>query len=393
MKKLKTKRKNYIVYGIDQIEEGAISQMDSAMQLPVSVAGALMPDAHQGYGLPIGGVLATDNVVMPYGVGVDIGCRMCMSIYDLPESFINKNKSRIKMILKESTRFGRAEFNPPRDHEILHRKEFTEIKILKELQQKAYQQIGTSGHGNHFIDAGIIEIYDIEQGHDITAGKYFALLSHSGSRNLGARIADHYTKKARMICGLPKGSKNLAWLGMDSEEGEEYWKAMTVAGDYSAANHEQIHDRLADALGDKPVTIIQNIHNFAWKEKISNNMDVIIHRKGATPAKKGDLGIIPGSMASPAFIVRGKGDHDSLNSASHGAGRVMSRGEAKRRLNKKDLKKLLDKKGVELIGAGIDESPQAYKNINRVMEYQKDLVEVLGEFTPRIVRMCGEDSH
>ncbi len=380
-------RKPYTIYGKEGIEEGALEQMDTAMRLPISVKGALMPDAHQGYGLPIGGVLAAENAVIPYGVGMDIGCRMAMSIYALDPGKMFKDSAKLKNILLQNTRFEKAEFQDKKEHEVLDRTEFKEIKFLHSLQKKASDQLGTSGGGNHFVDLGILEIKVPIDELNLQPGKYFAILSHSGSRGTGAEIARHYTKIAADKCGLPKGARSLAWLDLDKAEGQEYWKAMNWAGDYSKANHEIIHTKLAKALNEQPLTRIENHHNFAWKEKIAENVEMIIHRKGATPAAKGQMGIIPGSMASPAFIVRGKGNEDALNSVAHGAGRKMSRGEAKRQFSKKELHEYLNQRNVILIGGDTDESPLAYKDINAVMNHQQDLIDILASFQPKIVRM------
>ena len=361
--------------------------METAMKLPISVKGALMPDAHVGYGLPIGGVLATYNAVIPYGVGMDIGCRMCLSIFPITPKIIKGERDKIKNILLNETRFGLAEFKDLGDNEILERKEFSEIKFLKSLQNKFSKQLGTSGHGNHFVDVGFAEIEVYSEKVNIQPGNYFAVLTHSGSRNFGAEICKHYTNIAKQKLELSGETSRLAWLAMDSEEGQEYWAAMQLAGDYSHVNHRIVHQRLAKAFGEKPLTIIENHHNFAWKEKLADGSELIIHRKGATPAGIGDLGIIPGTMASPAFIVCGKGNDDSLQSAAHGAGRLMSRNQAKQTFTESQMKNYLKEQEVELIGGGIDESPFAYKDIREVMKHQKDLVEVLGTFYPKIVRM------
>lgn len=167
---------------------------------------------------------------------------------------------------------------------------------------------------------------------------------------------------------------------------------MNLAGDYASANHHQIHERIASALGEKPLFQVENHHNFAWKEKLSNGEEVIVHRKGATPAGAGVLGIIPGSMTDPGFVVRGKGNETSINSASHGAGRLMSRTAAKNSITGKMVRQALQKNGVDLLGGGLDEAPMAYKDIRKVMEHQDELVEVLGVFSPKIVRMCGDDT-
>ena len=388
---LSIESKSYQIYGADAIEQGALSQMETAMKLPVTVAGALMPDAHQGYGLPIGGVLATRNAVIPYGVGVDIGCRMCLTLYDLPSDTLEKKKEDLKKMLINNTKFGQATFKKPKDHAIMERNEFSELSIVREMKDRAWQQIGSSGGGNHFVEFGIVEILSPVNEFNVVPGVYVALLSHSGSRGLGANIARHYTKIAMDTCKLPQEAKHLAWLDLNTEAGQEYWLAMNLAGDYASACHHQIHERMAVGLRETPVAMIENHHNFAWKEKDSFGKDIIVHRKGATPAGKGVLGIIPGSMASSGFIVRGKGMAASINSASHGAGRLMSRTRAKQSILPGQVNKVLKQAGVELIGSGLDEAPMAYKDIHQVMEYQKDLVEVLGTFMPKIVRMCGDE--
>jgi len=382
----------FAVYGAEAIEEGAMAQIKTAMRLPITLGGALMPDAHQGYGLPIGGVLATDNAVIPYGVGVDIGCRMCMTIYDIPETILEERKEDLKKMLLNNTRFGKASFKKPREHGIMENPLFNEIDVVKRLKSRAADQIGTSGGGNHFVEFGVVEILDPENEFKLATGKYLAVLSHSGSRGLGANIASHYTRVAMDSCKLPAEARHLAWLDLNTEAGMEYWLAMNLAGDYASACHHQIHERMAVGLRATPLAMIENHHNFAWKELDAHGKERIVHRKGATPAGKGVLGIIPGSMTAPGFIVRGKGDEASLNSASHGAGRQMSRTRAKNILDKDEVLKHLSAHGVEVIGSGLDEAPMAYKDINRVMEAQKDLVEIIGKFTPKIVRMCGDES-
>ncbi|MEQ9303951.1 MAG: RtcB family protein, partial [Marinoscillum sp.] len=364
-------------------------QMEVAMKLPVTHSGALMADAHQGYGLPIGGVLATKNAVIPYGVGVDIGCRMCMTIYDLPPVFQYNEVADFKKLLDENTRFGNATFRRPLDHEVLENKSFDEINVLKSLKDRAYAQIGSSGGGNHFVEFGVTELKSDENELNLPRGKYLAVLSHSGSRGLGANIARHYTRLAMDKCKLPVEAKHLAWLDLDTEDGQEYWIAMNLAGDYASACHHQIHDRMAKSLGEQPLAMVENHHNFAWKEQDEKGDEIIVHRKGATPAGKGVLGIIPGSMTAPGFIVSGKGEQASINSASHGAGRLMSRTRAKQSISRDEVRKLLKKAGVTVIGSGLDEAPQAYKDIHQVMKQQMDLVDVLGTFTPKVVRMCG----
>ncbi|MEH0155216.1 RtcB family protein [Limibacter armeniacum] len=379
------------IFGKENIQDGALRQMNAAMKLPITAEGALMPDAHQGYGLPIGGVLATENAVIPYGVGVDIGCRMCLSVYPMDASILEGQRGKLRNILLENTRFGKSEFELPLDHEVLERKEFQEIGIVRSLKDKAYCQIGSSGGGNHFVEFGITEILDPENEFGVPVGKYLAVLSHSGSRGLGAYIAQHYTRIAMDACHLPGEAKHLAWLDLNTEAGQEYWLAMNLAGDYASACHHQIHYRIGKKLGEKPLFKVENHHNFAWKEQLADGREVIVHRKGATPAKKGELGVIPGSMTQAGFIVRGRGNAASLNSASHGAGRLLSRTMAKNTISQSEVNKLLDEHGITLIGSGLDEAPQAYKDIRTVMRAQTDLVDVIGTFKPKIVRMSDDD--
>lgn len=387
---MRSKRIPYAIYGAEGIEPGAINQMEIAMKLPVAEAGALMPDAHQGYGLPIGGVLATKNAVIPYGVGVDIGCRMCMTLFDIPAVFERTHTDRMKKMLIDNARFGNASFERPMDHEVLHHELFGEINILKGLKDRAHKQIGSSGGGNHFVEFGVAEILGENNEWKLPTGNYLSVLTHSGSRGLGANIARHYTKLAMDTCSLPSDARHLAWLNLDQENGQEYWAAMNLAGDYASACHHHIHERMAKSLGVRPLAMIENHHNFAWKELDKEGSEIIVHRKGATPAGKGVLGIIPGSMTSPGFIVRGKGEMASLNSASHGAGRLMSRKRAKETLSKSEVDQHLKKSGITLIGSGIDEAPMVYKNIHDVMARQENLVDVVGTFTPKVVRMCGD---
>lgn len=384
----------FSVFGNEHIEEGAFSQMKVAMKLPVTIAGSLMPDAHQGYGLPIGGVLATNNAVIPFGVGVDIGCRMCLSVYDIPEEHFYANENKYKRELIAYTKFGAGNAwrgKDKADHGILARDEFNATPQIKSLFEKAAEQLGTSGGGNHFVEWGIMEFEKADERLNIPKGKYLALLSHSGSRGFGATIAGHYTKLAKEICKLPQEARNLAYLDLNSAEGQEYWLAMNLAGDYASACHEVIHERLTKAIGGTVLARVENHHNFAWKE-MHNGKEVIVHRKGATPASKDVMGIIPGSMTAPGFLVRGKGETTSINSASHGAGRQMSRTMAIKNISKDEMRAVLKDHGVTLIGAGLDEAPMAYKNIHTVMKAQTDLVDVIAKFTPKMVRMAEDGS-
>ena len=293
---LKAEAMGYSVYGNDFIEEGARSQMDVAMRLPVTVGGALMPDAHQGYGLPIGGVLAVENAVIPYGVGVDIGCRMALSIFDIPEKDFEKNDSKFKRELIAHTKFGPGEGfkgNARSDHAVLDSKSFGVSPFINNLRDKAWSQLGTSGGGNHFAEWGTLEFVHPDKDLGVPAGRYLALLTHSGSRGLGATIAAYYTKIAKDICMLPKDAANLAYMSLDSGPGQEYWLAMNLAGDYASACHEVIHNKLAKAIGGNVLKRVENHHNFAWKENWKGR-DVIVHRKGSNAGRRGSNGFYTG---------------------------------------------------------------------------------------------------
>ncbi|MBF0234793.1 MAG: RtcB family protein [Desulfamplus sp.] len=435
----------YRIWGED-LDPEALLQMDQACSLPVSVRGALMPDAHKGYGLPIGGVLAVDNAVIPYAVGVDIACRVCMTILDTPYSEFEKNRGRFKVALEKQTIFGvGGEYSRPKPHTVMD-EDWNFCQIVGSLKDKAWKQLGTSGSGNHFAEFGKLTIEKETAGLELTTrrqngevesarerdksgieltlerkkvgfgattyepsktssllvpGEYLALLTHSGSRGAGAEIASYYSRLAKKLHPeLPADLQDLAWLGMDSSEGQEYWMAMELMGRYSAANHEIIHHNVLSFLGAQPLVTINNHHNFAWKMDLTINLSgsreslsqkVIVHRKGATPAGKGVVGIIPGSMASPAFVVKGLGNPESLDSAAHGAGRRMSRNAAIRQYKWSDLDALLRQKEISLISAGLDEVPMAYKNIEEVMFQQKDLISVIARFDPKLVKMSPPD--
>jgi tRNA-splicing ligase RtcB len=380
------------IWGRENIDDGAVAQMNNAMRLPVTVTGALMPDAHVGYGLPIGGVLATENVVIPYAVGVDIACRMRLSIYEVSPHLLGQKKGMFEESLWNETAFGMgSKWTGAKraQHAVLDDDAWDATKQLKILKDTAVNQLGTSGTGNHFVEWGSFKLQEPMFG--LQPGDYLALLSHSGSRGVGAKIADRFSKLAmEKHPDLDKSVKHLAWLPMDSEDGQEYWLSMELAGKFASANHYIIHQRVARAMGLKEAAVVENHHNFAWNEKLANGRNVIVHRKGATPAGEGVLGVIPGSMGDAGYVVRGKGVDSSLSSASHGAGRRMSRKVAIQSISRAIRDDYLKERGVTLLGGGIDESPQAYKQIDEVIAAQQDLVEIIGKFTPKVVRMADE---
>jgi tRNA-splicing ligase RtcB len=380
----------YRIWGRD-LEPDAVQQMNNACKLPVTVSGALMPDAHVGYGLPIGGVLATRDAVIPYAVGVDIACRMKMSVLDLPVDALTEQKPRLTNAIERETRFGMgAAFRAPRQHDVMDR-DWSVTAVTARMKDRAWQQLGTSGSGNHFVEFGELAVMDDTVG--LPRGRYLALLSHSGSRGSGAQVANHYSRLARELHPeLPPELSHLAWLDLATEPGQEYWAAMDLMGRYAAANHAVIHAHIARNLGVDVTLDIENHHNFAWRERHrlpdGSEAEVIVHRKGATPAGAGVLGIIPGSMGTPGYIVKGKGVAASLNSAAHGAGRRMSRTKAKQTFTWDAAQRFLRERGVTLLSAGLDEVPMAYKDIDEVMAAQHDLVEPLARFEPRLVKMA-----
>jgi tRNA-splicing ligase RtcB len=280
------------------------------------------------------------------------------------------------------------------EHPVLDEANWQATPLLRGLRQTAIYQLGTSGGGNHFVDIGVFTLTEENNPLGLQVGEYLALLTHSGSRGVGYKVASHYSRLAMsLLPHLDKTVRHLAWLSLDSEAGQEYWYAMELAGAFASANHHTIHARIGKALGVEPVASVENHHNFAWHERVTVGgveYDAVVHRKGATPAGKGVFGIIPGTMADIGYVVMGKGEPTSLQSASHGGGRVMSRTYAKNTITPEEQAAYLVEKGVTLIGGGLDESPQAYKRIEAVIAAQQDLVSVVGTFQPRLVRMAAD---
>lgn len=383
------------VWGAAGIDEASLKQMRDACAVPNVAAGALMPDAHIGYGLPIGGVLATRGTVIPYAVGVDIACRMKLSVLDIPVwTLTESNKASLyDNALEKGTRFGvGGEYRKPVEHAVMDKQEWYSTRVTRENRDKAWRQLGTSGSGNHFVEFGLLTLDEPAPDLNLQPGEYVALLSHSGSRGSGASVCSVYSGVARQR--LPKRYADvgrLAWLDLNDEAGAEYWIAMNLMGDYAAANHDVIHRQVSKLLGAQIIAGVENHHNFAWKETHGVE-ELVVHRKGATPAARGELGVIPGSMADPAFIVRGKGNAASLRSASHGAGRQMSRTAAKQKFTWRATQKNLATRGIRVLSAGADEVPGVYKNILDVMREQAELVDVVARFDPKIVKMCGDNS-
>ena len=334
---------------------------------------ALMADHHLGYAVPIGGVVAYRNKVSPSGVGYDIACGNKAVRLDANVEDVKKNIPGIMDAIFASISFGVGRSNKERvSHALFEDDPAWDIQVARSMKDLARQQLGTVGSGNHFVD-----VFE-DENNAIWVGAHF------GSRGLGHKLATHFLKAAGGRDGM---NVDPVTLEVESQLGKEYIACMNLAGRYAYAGRDWVCSKVASIMGAEIVEEIHNHHNFAWKEK-HFGQDVIVHRKGATPAGVGVLGIIPGSMASPAFVVRGKGKEESMKSASHGAGRVMSRTQALRTFSWDDVKQQLDKAGVTLLSSGLDEVPGVYKNIHEVMDFQRDLVEILATFHPRLVKMA-----
>ena len=334
-----------------------------------------------------------ENFALSAGVFVH-NCRMRLSVYEISPIILGQQKNKFENALRDKTKFGAGKSwtgTERREHNVLDDPDWNAFGLLRKLRFKAIDQLGTSGSGNHFVEWGELELTKPSHELGLEAGRYLALLSHSGSRGVGYQIADVYSRHANSLHPqLSDKVRHLAWLDMDSEAGQEYWLAMELAGRFAEANHAVIHREVAKAAGLKEIAAVENHHNFAWKEVLADGEEAIVHRKGATPAGQGVLGVIPGSMADAGYVVRGKGLKASLRSASHGAGRKLGRKAAIGSITKLMRDRYVEERGVKVLGGGLDEAPQAYKDIEEVIAAQKDLVDVIAKFSPRIVMMANE---
>lgn len=371
---------------LDDIDENALLQAKNLANLPfVFKHVALMPDSHMGFGMPIGGVIATRDVIIPNAVGVDIGCGMCATKTSLNEIDTNVLK-KIMSGVRQLVPLGFKHHKEAQDESLMPSIEHVpENGIVRQEFESATRQIGTLGGGNHFIE--------IQKGSD----NHIWIMVHSGSRNIGLKVAEHYNKLAISLnqkwYSCVERKLDLAFLPLETQEGQDYLLEMQYCIDFAFASRmlmmERIKSVFADVFGDSFYTtdFINIAHNYARKENHFGS-NVIVHRKGATSARKGEAGIIPGSQGTKSYIVRGKGNVESFQSCSHGAGRVMGRRQAMRELTLEDEIKKLDKKGIvhAIRGArDLDEAPSAYKNIQEVMRNQEDLVEIVVELSPLAV--------
>lgn len=375
---------------LNDIEDGALEQAKNLANLPFAFKHiAIMPDSHQGYGMPIGGVLATKGVIIPNAVGVDIGCGMCAvktSLTELetetlkkimgeirkaiPVGFNKHNEAQDESLMPDINSYLYGDYTPEYD-----------IPICLREYDNALKSLGTLGGGNHFIE--------IQKGSD----GHIWIMIHSGSRNLGKQVADYYNKIAEKLNEKWFSSvdvkKELAFLPIESDDGQAYINEMNYCVDFALANRKQMMAQCLNSFGKiigefKYDDIINIAHNYARMENhFSEN--VMVHRKGATLATEDTIGIIPGSQGTKSYIVKGKGNTESFKSCSHGAGRKMGRNEAEKTLNlEEEIKKLNDQGIIHAIRGvkDLDEASGAYKDIDVVMENQKDLVEILVELTP-----------
>ena len=367
----------------DFVEDGALKQAFNLSRHPsVFKHVALMPDCHRGYGMPIGGVIACKMAVIPNAVGVDIGCGMCAVKTDFQADDITEEAiKRIMGKVREKVPVG---FNHNKEvQEWSGFEKAPEISIISQQLPSARKQLGTLGGGNHFIE--------IQKGDD----GVLWLMIHSGSRNFGYKIANKYHETALKLCrrwfsDIP--DEDLAFLPMESKEATEYFDCMNFALQFAKENRQRMMEHFKEAVHDVLGCYFReeeiNIHHnyAAWENHFKQN--VIIHRKGATSARKGQKGIIPGSMGTPSYIVEGLGNPESFTSCSHGAGRKMGRMEASRRLSKEECDKAMegivfgrwgrDRKGNPDFG----EAPQAYKDIEDVIGSELDLIKPIVKLQP-----------
>ncbi len=366
------------------LQEGALQQARNLANLPFAYHHvAIMPDAHFGYGMPIGGVLATDAVIIPNGVGVDIGCGMCAVKTSLQEI----EKQQIRQVFKQirtTIPLGFKHHNKPQPHSLMP-KVGAALPVVEKEYKNGRTQIGTLGGGNHFIE--------IQRGQD----RFIWFMVHSGSRNLGFQVANHYNKRAISLNKQWKSevpsSWQLAYLPIQSEDGQRYFREMNYCLDFARANRMVMCKRIEEALQEnvtdkidfkQPIHIA---HNYAAREKHFGK-EVYIHRKGATRSEADEKGIIPGSQGSASYIVSGKGNPESFYSCSHGAGRKMGRKQAQRELDLEKEKRRLDEKNIlHTIHSrnDLDEAAGAYKDIETVIERQNDLVDILDILQPLAV--------
>ena len=381
-----------VIYG-EPVDEGAFKQILNCRKAAQRCA--LMGDHHQGYAMPIGGVCAYKNKVSPSGVGFDIGCGNKAVRLDIPAEEVKRNIAHIMDDIYRQISFGVGQKNKEKtDHPLFHDPAF-KIPAIKKLYDLAREQLGTVGSGNHYVDLFVDEEEQIWCG------------VHFGSRGLGHKIATHYIQAGGGKDGI---FVDPVLLEADSNLGAEYVAGMKLAGRYAYAGRDWVCRKVADILGAKILEEVHNNHNFAWEETHDGEKYWVV-RKGATPAYPEQLGFVGGSMGDDSVILRGVDSQESrqsLYSTIHGAGRVMSRTQAAGKkswkrgrsqrlssglISRDMMMQWVKEKGVELRGAGTDESPHCYKRLPDVLKWHKNTVELVHTLTPIGVAMAGEDEY
>ena len=367
------------------VDPHAWKEIDNLSRLPFIYHHlAFMPDVHGGMGMPIGGVLATKDVVIPNAVGVDIGCGMCavktsLMAEDIPKQLI---REKIMSGIRSRIPLGMDHHAEPQDESLMPQgHDIDKLQVVSRQYKSARRQVGTLGGGNHFIE--------LQKDGD----GYLWIMLHSGSRNLGKQVGDYYNQFAKKLNSIMYTKVDPEWqmhfLPIGVKEFTDYWKEMSYCVDFAFCNRKLMMDRIqeivADALPQVVFDPMINIaHNYAaWEHHYGQN--VIVHRKGAVRARAGETGIIPGSQGTSSYIVEGLGCPEAFMSSSHGAGRVMSRKEAIRTLSLEKEKEMLDSKGIihGIRSANhLDEAASAYKDIDEVMANQTDLVKIRTRLSP-----------
>ncbi len=388
-----------------QHDEQTLIQLENVAKNALKAS--LMADGHLGYFMPIGGVAAYDNMVSPVGVGFDIACGNCAILTDASLDDVRKNSDRLADEIQSTISFGLGRTNKaddaPVDHQLFDSEAWELVPKKREsLKQKARNQLGTVGSGNHYLDI----FYD-EQNR-IWVGAHF------GSRGFGHTIASGFLNISQnRVWDDRNPPEREALLDIDTSVGSAYWELMTLAGRYAYAGREWVARKVVEILGASEIDMVHNHHNFAWREthEIQGQMrDVIVVRKGATPAFPGQKGFVGGSMTDQSVILEGSHSKnsalqaDSLYSTVHGAGRIMSRTKARGKIHRKTGKVIkagavspemmsqrIKRAGVALRGGGLDESPHVYRKLQDVLSAQGDTVNVLHTLTPFIVVMAGAD--
>lgn len=386
MKKVVLTEKLPIKMWLDEVEPDAMKQAINLANLPFAFRHiALMPDTHVGYGMPIGGILATLDVIVPNAVGVDIGCGMCTVRTNL-DSIQNNKLKEIMSGIRALVPLGFNHHKYPQDKNLMPSIDnIVDGGIVEQEYNSALRQLGTLGGGNHFIE--------IQRGSD----GFIWIMVHSGSRNIGLKVAEFYNKQAKILNKMwytkVDEKDDLAFLPVETKEAQKYINEMQYCIDFAFANRKLMLDNIISVFkeyfgkGFETDNFINIAHNYAAKEKHFGT-DVIVHRKGATSARKDELGIIPGSQGTKSYIVKGKGNPESFESCSHGAGRIMGRKQAIRSLDLREQTAFLNEQGIlhAIRGrADLEEAPGAYKNIDEVMGNQQDLVEIMVELSPLAV--------